>query len=338
MSEAVRAFAPASIGNLAVGFDCLGMCLGSPGDVVVARRAVPGDGRELVRLGAIRGDHGLLPRDAERNTATVAARALLEQAGRLGEQLELELDKGLALASGLGSSAASAVAAVVAVDALLGLGASPAELLAAALAGERAACGSAHPDNAAPSLLGGIVLVREGGEIIELPVPEGLAVAVVRPHLALSTKQARRCLPREVPLATAVAQMADLGATVDALHRGDLAALGRSVVDRFAEPARAGLIPGFRAVQRAALDAGALAASISGAGPSIFALCSQAEDASRVGAAMRAAFAAAGHSSDLHHGAVPRRGARVLGGDEWPGGEQARHQDVRRQGRGDRRG
>lgn len=309
MNPTLRAFAPASVGNLAVGFDCLGMALESPGDSVSARRSE----RPGIVLARIRGDEGRLPRDPTRNTATVAARALLDAAGRPGEGLVLELDKGLPLASGLGSSAASAVAAVVAVDALFGLGASQTELLAAALAGEEAACGAAHPDNAAPSLLGGIVLVRHDGELRPIPVPQGLAVAVVRPHCALSTKEARRRLPRELPLATVVAQMADLAATIDALHRGDLAALGRSVVDRIAEPVRASLVPGFLAAKAAALEAGALAASISGAGPSVFALCDGAEAAERVATAIAHAFEhAAGLAADRHFGLVPRHGARVV--------------------------
>ncbi len=309
LPQSVRAFAPASVGNLAVGFDCLGMALASPGDVVVARRSP----RPGVVIAKITGDGGKLPRDPSRNTATVAARALLEAAGRGQEGVVLELEKGLPLASGLGSSAASAVAAVVAVDALFDLGTGAEGLLAAALAGETAACGSAHPDNAAPSLLGGIVLVRQGGEIVPLPVPAGLAVAVVRPHLSLSTKEARRRLPRTLPLATIVAQMADLAATVDALHRGDFAALGRAVRDRIAEPVRSDLIPGFAAAKAAALAAGGLAASISGAGPSVFVLCEGVATAELAAAAMARAFEReADLAVDCHFGLVPKEGARVL--------------------------
>jgi homoserine kinase len=284
------------------------MALDDCGDVVTARHGeAPG-----VRLAAVRGDDGRLPRTAERNTAGVAARALLAAAGRGAAGVELELDKGLPLASGLGSSAASAVAAVVAVDALLGLSAPAAELLAAALEGERAACGAAHPDNAAPSLLGGLVLCRQG-EPLELPVPSGLGVAVVHPRLSLATAEARARLGRDLPLATAVAQWADLGAFVHALHTGDLDLLARSLVDRVAEPVRAALVPGFAAVRAAALAAGALGASLSGSGPSTFALVAGAERAPAVAAAMLSGFATAGVDGEVvYAGAVPRRGARVL--------------------------
>lgn len=309
---AVRAFAPASVGNLACGFDVLGMALAGAGDTVAARTAEePG-----VRL-TVSGDGGRLPRRAEANTAGVAARALLEAAGR-DDGLELALDKGLPLASGLGSSAASAVAAAVAVDRLLGLGAGTGELLAAAMQGERVASGSPHPDNAAASLLGGIVLSRAradapgGLEAIRLPVPAGLAVAVVRPHLEVATAGARRVLPARVALADAVAHSADLAGLVAGLYRGDPELVGRCLVDRLAEPARAGLVRGFAAAKRAALDAGALGASLSGAGPSTFALCASREVAERVGEAMRAAFAGAGVEADLILSSCDAPGARVL--------------------------
>ncbi len=306
---AVRATAPATIGNLAVGFDVLGAALEEPHDeVVVRRRRVSG-----VLMADVRGDGDRLPRDAARNTAGVAVLALLQRSGR-SDGVAIELIKGIPLAGGMGSSAASAVAAVVAADRLLETRLGPDQLLACALDAERAACGAAHPDNAAPCLLGGIVLTRPGDppEPIRLPVPEGLSVALLHPPIELATRVAREAVPAALPLETAVAQWADLGAVVAALFRGDWALLGRALVDRVAEPARAALVPGFRAVQRAALETGALGCSLSGAGPSIFALCRGVESSRAVGEAMAAALAEdAGLAGEVWSGPLARTGARV---------------------------
>jgi len=310
VTEWVRVVAPASIGNLGVGFDALGAALPGPVDELVVRRG-PAPGVEVVR---VHGDDGRLPRDAEHNTAAAAAAAVLARAGAaIG--LALELTKGIPLAGGLGSSAASAVAGALAADALLGAGLGPAELLACALAGERAGCGAGHGDNVAPCLLGGIVLVRglDPVDAVRLPVPAGLAAAVLHPPVELETRAARAALGPSVRLADAVAQWADLGAFVAALHRTDWELLARSLRDHVAEPRRAALVPGFRAVQRAAREAGALGCSLSGAGPSIFALCRGLDRAVSVGDAMRGALAAAtGLEGDLIVAPIARSGARVV--------------------------
>ncbi len=310
MTDWVRVVAPASIGNLGVGFDVLGAALPGPLDELVARRsATPG-----VEVVAIRGDGGRLPREAELNTAAVAAAAVLARAGA-GGGLTLELTKGIPLAGGLGSSAASAVAGALAADTLIGAGLGTADLLACALAGERAGCGADHGDNIAPCLLGGIVLVRglDPVDAVRLPVPAGLAAAVLHPPVELETRAARAALGTTVRLADAVAQWADLGAFVAALHAADWELLRRALRDHIAEPRRASLVPGFHAIQRAARDAGALGCSLSGSGPSIFALCRGLDRAVSVGDAMRAALAAAtGLEGDLFVGPIARTGARVV--------------------------
>jgi homoserine kinase len=291
-----RAFAPASLSNLACGFDVLGLALAEPGDVVLARRR---EGRGIT-IGALTGcGSESLPRDPEENTATVAAAALLRRHG-LDSGIELEIAKGVPPGSGLGSSAASAVAAVVAVDALLELGTPTEGLLAAALDGEAVASGARHADNVAPSLLGGAVLVRalEPLDVVSLPFPRRLWLAVVRPHVEVRTREARRVLPESVPLADVVAQSANLGALVVGLFRDDAELLSRALVDRIAEPARASRVPGFPDAKVAALTAGALGASFSGSGPSTFGLCVGEAVARRVAAAMVAAFAAAGLECD----------------------------------------
>ena len=305
------AFAPATVSNVACGFDVLGFALGSPGDEVTARFV---DDATAVRIDEIVGDKGRLPRDAAKNTAGVAAQTLLT---RLGERrgIALTIRKGLPLSSGLGGSAASAVAAVVAVDALLGANTPRDTLLTCAFEGERIGAGSAHGDNIAPCLYGGFVLVRHANppDIVPLPVPDGLVAVVVHPHLEIETAHARALLGDSVRLPDAIQQWANLGAFVDALHTSDFDLLARTLEDSVAEPKRAPLIPGLANIKKAATDAGALGSSISGSGPSIFALCRGRATADRVATAMTAAVATEiGGESQVYVSAISSRGARVI--------------------------
>lgn len=307
----IAAFAPATVSNVAAGFDVLGFALDEPGDVVAAAlRDEPG-----VVILDIHGDGGRLPRETARNTAGTAVEALLAMLGT-GRGIGLTIHKGLPLASGVGSSGASAVAAVVAVNELLGRPASLDLVFRAAMAGERAGCGAAHPDNVAPALFGGFVLARSADppDIVRLPVPPGLSCAVLHPHLEVQTGAARALLGDTLSLQTAVRQWANLGALVSALHTGDLALLSRSLVDHVAEPRRAALVPGFVPVQSAAVAAGALGCSLSGSGPSMFALARSLDEARTVGAAMASAFRASGGgvAADLWVSPVGTTGARVL--------------------------
>lgn len=307
--DSVTAFAPATVSNVACGFDVLGFALDSPGDEVIAAAAPAG-----VRIDAILNDGGRLPRDAARNTAGVAAQALLT---RIGEPrgVALTIRKGLPLSSGLGGSAASAVAAVVAVDALFGARLPLDVLLACAFEGERLGAGSAHADNIAPCLYGGLVLVRRADppDIVRLPVPADLAAVVVHPDLEIETAKARALLGTSVPLADAIRQWANLGALVDALHRGDFGLLSRALEDSIAEPRRAPLVPGLAAIKQAAADAGALGCSLSGSGPSLFALCRGLASAARVAAAMtRAVNAHIPGEPQTYVSTIAPRGARVV--------------------------
>lgn len=286
--QSVTAFAPATVSNVGCGFDVLGFAIDGPGDEVTIRQesARGRDGRPQVVIERILGNDRL-PLDAERNTASVAARALLSA---LGEScsVRLTIRKGLPLASGLGGSAASAAAAVVAVDGLLDAGAPIDLLIACALEGERVGSGSAHPDNVAPAICGGFVLVRESSplDLVRLPVPDGMTAVVVHPQLEIETAAARELIGSEVPLAQAIRQWANVGALVDGLHRGDFDLISRSLVDAIAEPVRAPLVPGLDALKLAAIDAGALGAGLSGSGPSLFALCRDDRSARRVAAAL----------------------------------------------------
>ena len=305
----IAAYAPATVSNVACGFDVLGFALDEPGDVVAAS-AQDGPG---VTIAAIHGDGGRLPLDPLRNTAGAAVQALLERL-QTTRGVSLTVHKGLPLASGVGSSGASAVAAVVAANELLGRPAPMEMLLSCAMAGEQAGCGAMHPDNVAPSLYGGFVLARSATppDIIRLPVPAGLACAVLHPQIEVETGAARALLGDTVPLKDAVRQWGNLGGLVAALFTGDTALLSRSLEDVVAEPRRAALVPGFFAVKAAAIDAGALGCSLSGSGPSMFALTRTMTDAARVGSAMQHAFESTGVGSDLWVSLVGTRGARVV--------------------------
>ena len=302
----VEAFAPATVSNLGPGFDCLGLAIEGLGDKVRARRR---DEPGAVVL-SIEGDGGRLPKDPARNTAAVAANYLLRAAGVAGG-VELELSKGLPLGSGLGSSGASAVAAAVAVDAALQLGLPASTWIEAAREAEGVACGTAHPDNVAPSVLGGIVLITSTQPLrtIALPVPPGLWLALYTPGCEVATADARAVLPKQVSLSATVQQASRLGLLVHALHKGDLALLGEAIVDDIVEPARAGLIPGYIDAKAACLEAGALACSISGAGPTTFALAADESRARAFAEIMDEAYTFANVPGTAHVSRVGRGAA-----------------------------
>ena len=305
----VEAYAPASVANLGVGFDIIGLALEGMGDrALVEFQDAPG-----IVISDIRGDDGLLPRNPRRNVASVAAQALLDEVGET-RGLKLELIKGLPLASGLGSSAASAVVAVVALNKLLGEPFTRHDLLPFCLEGEALVSGY-HADNVAPSLLGGIVLVAgiTVDAIRPLPLPAGFHLALVTPDLQVPTNGAREILPRQVSLKTLIHQSGAVAQLVDALHRGDLEALGAAMEkDLVIEPARAHLMPMLAEVRAAAKSAGAIALFIGGAGPTLCALCDQSTTAESVSEAMKAVYDVVGMSARALATKVDCRGATAL--------------------------
>ncbi len=316
MNRRIRVFAPATVANLGPGFDVLGLALSHPGDLLEAELSeLPG-----VEIVDVTGDQGQLSRDAAENVAGRAAGDVLQRAQRAGlapkPGIRLWLHKQMPLASGLGSSGASSAAGAFAANALLGGPLASGDVLLSAMEGERVASGAPHADNVAPSLLGGIVLIRSYDplDVIDLPVPAALRVVVVHPHCRVSTAEARGLVNgREYALGDIVRNLGNVAALVAALGRGDLALLGRCIDNRLVEPVRAALIPGFQTVKESALAAGALGCSIAGSGPSVFAFAGDDAVADRVGRAMRESFrAAAGLGSDLFAGPVSRQGARVL--------------------------
>ncbi|KFN45359.1 homoserine kinase [Arenimonas metalli] len=287
-----RAFAPASVGNVAVGFDLLGHSVRGAGDIATVRRCA----RPGVRITAIRGVVTDLPREPSANTAGAALLSLLA-AERLGHGFELELDKGIALGSGMGGSAASCVAALVAANALLPTPLPREALYPHALAGESVASGARTGDNVGPMLLGGLVLATPE-RLLRISPPAAWHCALVHPHFVLETLRAREVLAAPYPLAALVRQTANLSQVLLGCERGDAALVRAGLRDDLVEPRRAPLVPGFAAVKQAAMDAGAMGASLSGAGPSVFAWCEDAAMAARAVDAMRAAFADAGLGSD----------------------------------------
>ncbi len=284
MQREATAFAPASVGNVAVGFDILGHAIVGPGDRVTARRSAEAG----VRVAAIRGVVTELPREPARNTAAAAVLAWREATGA-DFGVELEIEKGIALGSGMGGSAASAVAALLAANALLEEPLQAEALYQFALTGEAVASGGRHGDNVGAQLLGGLVLAT-ADRLVRIPVPAGLTCVVAHPPQVLETRVARAALRAPYAIGEFVAQSANLALVLAGCHGNDFELIRAGLRDVLVEPRRAPLVKGFAAVQRAALDAGALGASISGAGPSVFAWCENATIAQRVDAAMRHAF------------------------------------------------
>lgn len=284
----LKVFAPASIGNCAVGFDVLGFAIEEPGDEIIVRESdKPG-----LRITKITGAKGKLPYEVEKNTAGLSALRLLEHLGEAGRGIEMELHKKLPIGSGLGSSAASAVAGVMAINELLKRPLEKRELMPFALEGEALASGGIHADNVAPSLLGGMILTRQNVplDVVRVPVPYGIFATIIKPDVEVMTKDARGILSETVPLKDMVQQTANLGAFIVGMFKMDIPLIGRSLQDVVIEPQRAKLIPHFYEVKEAALKAGALGCSISGAGPSIFTLNKNSFVAENVGEAMQKVF------------------------------------------------
>lgn len=284
MRSGIKVFAPASVSNVACGFDLLGFALEQPGDEVIARFCdKPG-----ISISKITGAKNKLPFDPRKNTAGVAAQKLLEFLGETGIGIELELHKKMPIGSGLGSSAASAVAAVVAVNELLKHPLEKRALLPFAAAAEEISSGTIHLDNVAPSLIGGMVLVHKEhhANAFRLPTPKGLHTAVIYPEIEVLTKNARQMLHPFIPLEKHVEQSGFLASLIVGLYQSDLDLIAKSLRDVIIESQRAPLIPFFYEVKEAAMKHGALGCSISGSGPSIFALCANSHIAGQCSEAM----------------------------------------------------
>jgi homoserine kinase len=310
IKNSVEVFAPASMGNVGVGFDILGLAFGEPGDIVrVEAREEPG-----VVILSIAGDDGTIPYDPCKNTAGVAVNAYVKAVDYNGG-LGITIKKGLPLSGGLGGSAGSAVAAVVAANALLGEPMTREELLPFCMEGEALASGDYHADNIAPCLFGGITLATgiDMAHIRQLPVPEKLRFALVTPNVSVPTIEARSVLPQSILLKTMVAQIGAVAQLIDALYRGDVPSMAAAMEkDSVIEVARAHLMPHFYDARAEAKKSGALGLVISGAGPTLCAVCDSDGIARNVADSLSAFYDNAGIDAVSYWTAVDVRGARVL--------------------------
>ncbi|MDP2237937.1 MAG: homoserine kinase [Bacteroidales bacterium] len=279
ISKSVKVFAPASVSNLNCGFDVLGFALDQPGDEVILTL----NDSKIVTIEKITGDGGLLPVEAGKNTASAVVQLFLKQLC-VEQGVSIVLHKKMPLNSGLGSSAASSVAALAGINELMDRPLSREELLPLAMEGERLACGNAHADNVAPSLFGGLVLIRgyNPPDVVQIPVPENLWCAVIHPEVSIPTREARQILPQMIPLRDAVVQWGNVGGLIAGFYSGDLALIGRSMQDVIIEPVRKGRIPHFDAMRQIAMGEGAIGFGISGSGPTVFAFCNNEEQAANV--------------------------------------------------------
>jgi homoserine kinase len=304
--DRVTAYAPGSTSNVGPGFDCLGIAVAGIGDRVTATRAA----RRGVQVLSV--SDARIPRDAARNTAALAAAEVLSRTSGEAGGVELVVEKGLPLSGGLGGSAASAVAGAVATNALCGAGLDQAALLRCAIEAEAAVAGR-HPDNAAPSLLGGavVVLCAEPLRYVRVAVHPSLRLVLVTPAYGVRTADARAVLPASVTRADAVGQAAALAGLVLGLERGDGELLRAAMVDRIAEPSRIPLYPGFARAREAALACGAFGVAVSGAGPTLLAVVPEPRG-EEVGRAVAAAYGSEGVAAPaVHVAGVDGEGARL---------------------------
>jgi homoserine kinase len=307
--KSVKAFAPATVANVSCGFDILGFAIDAMGDIVeLVQKDKPG-----LRVVSIEGDEGRLPLDAAKNTCAVAIQAMLDELG-INPGIDIYLKKGLPLGSGMGSSAASAVAALVASNELLGNPFSKKELLPFAIAAEKVACGAGHADNVAPSLLGGFVLIRDYHplDVIKLHVPNELYCTLLHPHFELNTADSRSVLRDQIPMKVSTIQSGNVAGFIAGLYQEDYDLISRSLKDVIAEPNRAVLIPGFYEIREKLKEAGVLGMGISGSGPTLFALSRGAETSAKIATAAEEIYQSIGLEVDIYFSKINTQGAYVI--------------------------
>ncbi len=310
--DEVKVFAPATVANMICGFDILGFALNEPGDeVVMTRRSEPG-----VVITEITGDDGRLPLDPQKNTVSASVQSLLRNLGLEHEVgVEIKLHKHMPIGSGLGSSSASTVAGLFAINTLLGSPLSREELLPYCVEGERLACGTGHADNVAPALFGGITLIRgyEPLDVIPLPAPKELHVGVIFPQVDVPTRDARQLIKEKIYLKDAVVQWGNIAGLIAGLYEEDYGLIARSMQDVLIEPTRAILIPQFYEMKRIAMEEGALSFGISGSGPSVVAVTRDAHIAQKITEKIQQHLSKAEIESYGYISAVNVDGPRILG-------------------------
>ena len=302
----IKIFSPATVANVACGFDVLGFCLDSVGDDMVIRKT----DKKGIHITKIEGFD--LPYEAELNVAGVSALAMYD-AIDVDFGFEIEIYKNIKPGSGIGSSAASAVGSVFGMNELLGKPFNKTQLTGFAIKGEAIASKCEHADNLAPALFGGFTLVKSISpiQILEIPSPEDLYATIIHPQIEIKTSESRAILPKEVALSKAIEQWANLGSLVHALHTSDYKLISNSLHDVIVEPHRSQLIPHFNDVKEAILKSGALGAGISGSGPSIFSLSKGLEIANKVKEAMQGVFSKTGIEFDIHVSKINTKGVKI---------------------------
>lgn len=303
----IKIFSPATVANVSCGYDVLGFCLDTIGDEMVVRKT----NRKGIYITKIEGYD--LPLDATKNVAGVSALAMIADA-KPNFGFEIEIYKNIKPGSGIGSSSASASGSVFAINELLGRPYTKTQVTDFAMKGEALASGSEHADNLAPGIFGGFTLVRSTSplEVLQLPTPKDVYATIIHPQIEIKTSDARAILPKTFPLKDAITQWANLGSFVHALHTSDYELLKRSLQDVIVEPHRSQLIPHFAEVKLAALAHGALGASISGAGPSVFALSKGIENAKNVEKAMRAVYSKTSIAFETYVSKINTEGIREI--------------------------
>lgn len=303
--NATKAFAPATISNVAVGFDIMGFAMDKPGDEVLIRKGSQ-SGLSITKITKGKG----LSYEVEKNTAGVAAMRLMEHLGIEKDALEMEIHKKMPFGTGIGSSAASAVAAVVALNKFVKAGLSKQELLPFAMQGEQLASGAWHGDNVIPCMMGGIILIRDNASLdfTKLYVPQGLRYVAILPKVTVLTSESRSILSDQVSLKQMIQQTGNAATLVAALYSSDFDKIGRCLHDAVIEPQRAHLIPHFYAMKEKAMEAGALGFSISGSGPGMFALCANTFVADDIIASAQAIY---GEECRIFSDEINREGAYV---------------------------
>ena len=306
-AQDIRIFSPATVANVSCGFDVLGFCLDTIGDEMVVN-TTPKKGIHITKIEGFD-----LPFETHKNVAGVSAKALVESLN-LDFGFEIEIHKKIMPGSGIGSSAASAAGSVFAINELLGKPFNKTELTKFAMKGEAIASQAEHADNLAPAIFGGFTLVRslKPLEILEIPAPDNLFATIIHPQIEIKTADARAMLPKHIPMENAIAQWANLGSLIHAMHTSDYELLKRSLHDAVVEPYRSQLIPHFHEVKNTALNAGALGSGISGSGPSIFVLSEGLETAKKVETAIRKVYKATTIAYETYVSKINIQGMKVL--------------------------
>ncbi len=304
----IKVFAPATISNLGSGFDIIGFPLEGVGDTLTVTK----NDENEVKIAGITG-YTDIPDDPEKNVASFTIKQMLQKLGS-DQGFDIELHKEVMPGSGIGSSASSSTAAVVAVNELLGKPFTQNQLIEIAMEGERLASGDAHADNVAPAILGGITVIRsyKPFDVIRIEPPEELWAVLIHPQMEIKTELSRRILPDKIELKDAVKQWGNVAGLVAGFYISDYGLIGRSMDDVIVEPVRSQLIPGYKKIKQAALENGALGCTISGSGPSVFALCKGEEKAERLNDAISKAYRDENVVYNMYYSKINKNGVTII--------------------------